>query len=122
MQYIIMDTSSIIFSLTSKRDPFQAVRDTPPYYIPMVSEGMLRELQSIRARREKYSKYAAAALLLIPLSNVEIVKDMSSVDAWIMGYAKKTGSAVCTNDIALKKALKKAKIRAFSMTRSGTLR
>lgn len=122
MHYLILDTSSIIFSLTNNKDPFQAAREKPPYYFPVVSEGILRELQAIKARHEKFSKYASAALLLIPLSNVEIVKDMSPVDGWIASYAKKAGYAVCTNDIALKKVLKKAKIRAFSMTRSGTLR
>jgi rRNA-processing protein FCF1 len=122
MQYIIVDTSSIVFALSNMKDPFQAVRETSPYYSPVISDGIIRELGAIKARGEKNSKYAAAALLLVPLSNVEVVKDASPVDRWIERYAKKAGYAVCTNDVALKKSLKKARIRAFSITRSGTLR
>ncbi len=122
MQSILIDTSSIIFGLANKKDIFKVVRERNPAYAPIISKGVIRELESIKARREKYSKYAGAALLLIPASNVEISADPSSVDGWLAREAKSKGYAVCTNDIALKKRLKASKIRVFSITRSGSLR
>ena len=122
MPFIIVDTSSIIFGLSNKKDVFEAVRNHQRAYSPIISEGIIRELKLIRERHEKYSKFAGAALLLISMAHVEITKDSSSVDEWIKKEAVGKGYAVCTNDTALKRSLKTAKIRVFSMTRSGTLR
>ncbi len=121
MRYMIVDTSSILFGLSNRKDVFGAVADDAAR-LPLISEGVVRELRLIERRKGRNSGYAAAALSLIGAARVEIAKDSSPVDEWIESEARKRGCQVCTNDSALKRKLKRAGITAFRMTRSGSLR
>lgn len=122
MRYIVIDTSSILFGLANGKDVFQAARDGQQGYTPLISKGVIGELEAIKARKGKFGKYAGAALVLISMSHIGASSDTSPVDDWIAKEAKENGYAVCTNDTALKRSLKKARIRVFSMTRSGSIR
>ncbi len=122
MRYIVIDTSSIIFGLSNGKDAFKAANESADGYVPIISKGIINELKEISERGSKFSKFANTALLLIIEWRIDIVNNQSAVDDWIAEAAKKEGYAVCTNDMELKRALKKARIRVFSITRSGLLR
>ena len=119
---LIVDTSSIVFGLANGHDVFLSIKEHMPGYTPAVSEGILKELAGIKSRSARYGRYAGAALLIIAKDRIKTIPDWSGVDSWIYRAAKAEKCAVCTNDIALKRALKKEKIKVFSISRSGTLR
>lgn len=123
MDYIIVDTSSIIFSLSNNVDIFAAIKMQMPEYTILVSSGILKELKKIGNGKSKFGKFGrVAATLLNKHGNVKLVKDNTYVDKWISDAARERRCAVCTNDTELKKHLKSEGIRAFSISRSGLLR
>ncbi|MDE1823121.1 MAG: hypothetical protein KGH50_02235 [Candidatus Micrarchaeota archaeon] len=123
MDYVILDTSSIIFSLSNKRDILMSIRDRFPNSRILVSDGVLGELKKLSSGRSRYAKYAAVAIsLLNRYDNVKVAKNSSYVDKWIIREASKLGAVVCSNDIKLKRALKAAGISTISVSRDGSLR
>lgn len=122
MAYVIVDTSSIIFGLSNKVDVFAAIKEKNPLSEPLISMGVLDELNRIRDSKGKFSKFAAAGIYLIAQHEPDIANVRANVDDWIVEEARKLGCDVCTNDVALKKRLKALGVRAFSVSRSGSLR
>ncbi|MEM3839409.1 MAG: hypothetical protein QXF01_02415 [Candidatus Micrarchaeaceae archaeon] len=127
MRPMVIDTSSLIFAVSNGKDPIEAVREMPQGYEPVVSEGIIRELETIKERHGKYSRYAGAALLIIRSQKVRIIRSslrgsLPNVDSWILSEAAGKGYSVCTNDMKLKRSLKAAGIQAFSITRAGLMR
>jgi rRNA-processing protein FCF1 len=122
MQYLILDTSSILFATSNKRDIFESVKEYNPEHAPLISRGIMSELKRIGDSEKGKAKFAAAALYLIKEHQPDIVNNNDDVDGWILAEAEKRKCDVCTNDIALKKALKSMGIQVFSISRDGRLR
>lgn len=122
MDYVVVDTSSIIFGLSNKIDVFERIPEELNCKV-VVSEGIVNELKKIGTGSGKFSKFGKVAIDLLKTNNkVKLVNDEEYVDNWIIDMAMKNGYKVCTNDIKLKKELKEMGIRAFSLSRNGAVR
>ena len=122
MKVLIIDTSSILFGASNKIDVFSAARFAFPDYKLEVSEGVIAELKGIRGSKRKEKADAGIALMMLGKSEVEVYKDNGRVDIWIVRRAKQVNAFVCTNDMNLKRVLKKDKIKTFSMSRDGRIK
>ncbi|MDE1767813.1 MAG: hypothetical protein KGH67_02275 [Candidatus Micrarchaeota archaeon] len=120
MNRIILDTSSILFALSNKIDLFKKVEEQLSYE-PVVSAGVIKELSKMAESRQKNSKYASVALLLIKRYNVKVENNDDYVDRWILSSAKAFQN-VCTNDIKLKRQLSSQGVNTYSISRGGSLR
>ena len=122
MTYIIIDTSSILFALSNNKDVFEAVKLKDPSYEPLISLGILNELNGIGGSEKGKGKFANAALYMIKEHQPDIANSNATVDDWIVEEAEKRKCDVCTNDMELKKRLKEKGITVFTVSRSGELR
>jgi rRNA-processing protein FCF1 len=123
MQYLIIDTSSIVFALSNNVDIFQMVKDELPGTTILISNGIVNELKGIAKKRGKNGKYASVAIsLLNSHNNIRIEQNKGYVDSWILMESRQLPCSVCTNDTKLKKALRQNKIKVYSISRNGTLR
>ncbi len=120
MEYIIVDTSSILFEFSNKIDIFKQIA-TQLSLKPVVSQGVLRELTKMASSTKADKKYAKVALAMINEHKVGVETDSGYVDAWILASAKKF-QCVCTNDMKLKKALKAKGIQVYSVSIGGTIK
>jgi rRNA-processing protein FCF1 len=119
---IIVDTSSILFGLSKKIDVFEAVTDQMPDYEPIISTGIIAELEKLASTKRKNSRDAKIALMLIKAAEPEIIKDKTPVDKWIIDEAADTGAYVCTNDSRLRGQLKNRHINVLTLSISGRFR
>ncbi len=122
MDWIILDTSSIIFSLSNHFDPFAYVRDNMPTYRILISSGVVTELGKLGSGRKKEKKYANVALALLGRYDLSIAKSPLPVDRWIVKEAISRHCLVCTNDIKLKESLRDKGVNTVSVARNGSLR
>ena len=121
-KFIIVDTSSIIFGLSKKYDVFSALEERFPGYPLLISQGIMNEINGIAGGNGRYAKYAKAALEIINRNKrIEISRSMVYPDSWILANFSKA-EAVCTNDIALKRELRKKGAAVLSMAINGKLR
>jgi rRNA-processing protein FCF1 len=121
-QFIIVDTSSIIFGLSHRSDVFNAILAYEPSYKPVVSEGVVNELKGIGSGRGRYAKYARAGLELIRKHGIEVEDGQGYVDSWILRKAFTLKFDVCTNDTALRRKLKEKGIKTFSLSIQGYIK
>ena len=121
-RFIVVDTSSIIFGLSKKHDVFSALEERFPGYTMLISQGILNEIKGIAGGNGRYAKYAKAALEIINRNKrIEINRSMAYPDSWILASSSKA-EAVCTNDIALKRELRKKGAAGLSRAINGKLR
>jgi len=120
MLKIPLDTSSIVFALQNGIDIFLAFGEQLDA-IPIISNGVIRELRNLSLRRTKQGNAARLAAQLIELHRVAIASDKRSFDEWVlapsMGFEQ-----VCTNDLALKKGLRIKGIKVISVSKKGILK
>ena len=121
MHRLILDTSSIIFAASRKVDVFRSVEEQLGA-APVVSSGVMRELNGIAMGRTKEGRSARVALEMMKCHGVEVVKDDGDVDKWVFRVGRAPSVYVCTNDINLKRALRKEGKRALSVSENGVLR
>lgn len=123
MAVAIIDTSSILFALRCRRDVFEALGRQLPSFRPMISKGVLRELEGISSNRGKRGALARYALLALKSKKVDVHNISARVDSWIARQAAKTrGSIVVTNDTELAERLASKGIVCFKFSRSGALK
>lgn len=122
MKVLILDTSSILFAASNKIDIFSVARYSFPDYQIEVSEGIVAELKSMRGSSRKEKAYAGIALAMMRKSSIEIYKNNGKADIWIVKRAEEVGACVCTNDVNLKRYLKRDKIKVFSISRDGKIK
>ncbi len=120
MDSIIVDTSSILFALSSKVDIFNAIKEELNFE-PVISKGVVNELKKISSGSKANGKYAKVALQLIEKYHIKTDPDSKYVDDWILSIAKEHEN-FCTNDTKLRNALKGKGARVYVISRSGELR
>ena len=105
---IALDTSSILFGFEKKIDAFDIAKEHG--YTPIVSKGVIKELEKLASSKSKKSIYAKLALNVIKAKKVKIVDSSEYVDSWL---AK--NKVVCTNDLKLRRKLKEKGIRLLRL-------
>mgnify|MGYP001626411837 CR=1 FL=1 len=119
MQKILVDTSSIVFSFSNKKDIFDELKEMG--FVPVISQGVVSELEKLANSRRRPSAGAGAALLAIRGKGIETDKDRRMPDIWLLSSASK-GVYICTNDRRLKQRLEKKLAKVVSVGRDGKLR
>ena len=123
MKIIFIDTSSILFGFSNKRDVFESARARFPGYKQVISLGVLAELSIIAGNRGKKGECARLALQAIKYKNVYVEDIVGSVDRWIFSRSLGTpGSIAVTNDTELHRKLRSAGVACFKLSRNGILR
>lgn len=123
MDYIIVDTSSIIFALSNKRDVFSAAKEQFPESRIMISKGVIRELDALGKGGGKDSRHARLAIALLSKhADITVQDDASYVDGWILSEAPRLKALVCTNDTGLRKLLKQKGVNTVTVSKGGILR
>lgn len=119
----IVDTSSIIFGFSYKKDVFNSLYERFPDYKPAVSNGVINELARFSLIKGKKGIAAKIGLLTLKSKNVRVYKNNTSVDSWIIRQAGlDTASIVISNDTALNRILSKRHVPCFKMSKSGMLK
>ncbi|MEM3181068.1 MAG: hypothetical protein QXY86_01655, partial [Candidatus Micrarchaeaceae archaeon] len=84
------------------------------------SKGVKDELIRLSKSRKQISIAAGSALKEIAANGVKVLPSTAVPDAWLLNVAG-SGIFICTNDIALKRKLRKKGANVFSITRSGKI-
>jgi rRNA-processing protein FCF1 len=122
-KFAAIDTSSILFGFSNKKDVFEIAARALPQYKQVISLGVLRELHGISLNKGRRGASARAALEAIKYKNVYVEDIDYSVDRWIFLKVRGTpGSVAVTNDTDLCKKLKSNGLRCFKLSRDGELR
>ncbi|MBU0470030.1 MAG: hypothetical protein KKA62_01915 [Nanoarchaeota archaeon] len=108
MKIIIIDTNALIAIDLFKIDVFEEldkISDFP--YQLNVLRGTLDELNKIfETQRGKFKRAAKLALKILEAKKVKVLEEKGYVDDILVDHSKK-GALILTQDIALKKRLKK---------------
>lgn len=122
MPSIILDTSSILFSMAKRKDILAMIHEKLPSYEILISKGVIKELERLASTSKRNSRDARAALQLLQSAEVGISSDNGYVDKWIIREAAAKGLPVCTNDSLLRKALVSKGISVITVGKDGRLR
>jgi len=120
MDGIIVDTSSILFALSNNIDIFSAVQEKLDLR-PVISRGIVKELEKAAATKKANARYARVALSLVDKHRIRTEADPGYADRWILSAAA-SFSAVCTNDTQLRMELRKNGINVYAISKSGDFR
>ncbi len=118
---LIIDTSSILFSLANGSDILDEIESANEYY-PIISRGVILELEKFADSKTKLKPFAVVAINSIKKHKIRIDESKVYVDKWILSVSERKKYTVCTNDIKLKKELRNMGIHTLSVTKTGTLR
>ncbi|MGC8662589.1 MAG: PIN domain-containing protein [Candidatus Micrarchaeia archaeon] len=113
-----IDTSSILFCYENGIDIFDTLKFMG--YKSIVSRGVIRELEKKAIGNSGKKSYAKLALEAIKTKHIYVEKSDEYVDNWIK--EKAAIMPVCTNDIELKRELKKRGVKVFTASRGGKIR
>jgi rRNA-processing protein FCF1 len=120
---VFIDTSSILFGFSNKRDVFESVRGMFPSATTVISKGVIRELRGLSGNKGRKGSNARAALIAVKAKKVKVDNNTGNVDRWILSAAASTpDSVVITNDTDLGRALKRKGTVVFKISRDGSLR
>jgi rRNA-processing protein FCF1 len=123
MDFLIIDTSSIIFGFLNKKDVFAAARRDYPSYNILISTGILTELSRIARNSGVKGSGAKTAIEALKFKKVNVDNNIGSVDSWIYERSREyPHSVVITNDTELYKRLKSVNIKCLKLTKAGLLR
>jgi rRNA-processing protein FCF1 len=120
---VIVDTSSILFGISNKKDVFESAERSYPGANIIISKGVIRELTSISQNMGRKGSNARVGLTAINIKNLKVDNSNANVDSWILSIApKEPDNIVITNDTRLRGALLRKKITALKLSRDGSLR
>ncbi|MDE1868726.1 MAG: hypothetical protein KGH60_02050 [Candidatus Micrarchaeota archaeon] len=122
MQYIIIDTSSMLFGFANNRSVFEAVKRRFPDRKQLVSKGIISELNRLSINKGKKGACARLALLEIRLKRIQVDRISVYADSWVFAKAKRLNATTITNDTALAKRLAGANLKVFKISRNGMLK
>ncbi len=123
MEYVIVDTSSIVFGFEFKKDVFEAATGRFHTHKQLISAGVLAELSTLAENRGKKGLAARLALAAIKYKKVLVDNSTQHVDSWVFGKSlEHPGTVVITNDTALFKRLKAKGVLAYKFTKAGVIK
>lgn len=122
IKQIILDTSSILFAISQRKDVFEALLEEYPGCEIILSKGIVMELQKLASTKKRNARDARTALLMLKHKNFTTRKSEAHVDKWILEEAMETGAAVCTNDTKLREKLRAVGVNVVSIGLGGRLR
>ncbi|MDE1811080.1 MAG: hypothetical protein KGH66_03500 [Candidatus Micrarchaeota archaeon] len=122
MDYIMVDTSSILFGMSYRKSALEAVKTKFPGLKPLVSKGIISELNKLSLNKGKKGAAAKAALAEITLKKIDVEGVTGYADSWILARAARfEGSVVVTNDTELARKLMNLHASVFKMSKNGFL-
>jgi rRNA-processing protein FCF1 len=123
VNYLIVDTSSIIFGFSYKNDVFGILAREFPGSKILISAGIINELSGISQNLGKRGASAKLAIKSLRFKKIDVDNSTRSVDSWIYEKSQKYPRiTVITNDTELYKKLKTSDIKVLKLTKSGLLR
>lgn len=122
MEWVLVDTSSILFGMEHARSAMEAARSRFPGRRPLVSKGIIKELGKLSLNKGNKGAAAKAALAEITLKRIDVENIIGNADSWILAKAGASeGTVVVTNDTALARRLLARRAIVYKMSRSGRL-
>ena len=124
MKLAIIDTSSILFGFSHRRNAFDAARYALRGYDLYLSGAVVKELHRLAENKGRLGATARVALQELRYKNIKGSNtSLSNADLDIIRVATgHKGSAVVTNDTALAKRLQGLRIEVFKLSISGRLK
>ena len=122
MARVIIDTSSILYGISFRKDIFAIAAMRFPGSTMIISKGVLRELSGISKGNGRRGADAMAALALIRVKNVKVDTDSGTADSWALRSARHNNFIVITNDTALLRRIKQINPNVFKLSKSGAIR
>lgn len=118
MREVVVDTNFLLLPFQFRIDVFSEldyIIDEP--FQLVLSSKVLSELKGLSKKMGKAGAGARFALKLIETrkDNLKKITSKKPVDDWIVDYSKEQKAIVCTNDAALKKRLKKNRIKVIGL-------
>jgi rRNA-processing protein FCF1 len=118
MRELILDTNFLLTPFQFKVDVFTELDHIIEGPYQMVSSTqVLRELKKISRNTGRSGAAARFALKLLEANKerIKIIKSDKPVDDWVVEHSKEKKAIVATNDIKLKKRLKKYGIKVMGL-------
>ncbi|MDO8511307.1 MAG: hypothetical protein Q7S55_04015 [Nanoarchaeota archaeon] len=108
MKQVIIDTNAWMAITEFKLDIFTALeRDCDFSYKVVTLAGVIEELQKVVSeQRAKFRQAALLALGIIKVKKIPVLPELGNVDDLLVEHSKK-GDLVLTQDVQLKKRLKR---------------
>ncbi len=120
---VILDTSALIYPFQTGVDFVKGIREmvlAPATFA--VTDGVVRELESIRRGRSPSLSMAAEKALAFSKDLKVLHSDVTNTDEQIVTLAKETGAAVATADSLLRKELRKRRIPVVFVSKGKRIR
>lgn len=120
---VILDTSALIYPFQTGVDFVKGIREmvlAPATFA--VTDGVVRELESIRRGRSPSLSMAAEKALAFSKDLKVLHSDVTNTDEQIVILAKETGAAVATADSLLRKELRKRRIPVVFVSKGKRIR
>jgi len=118
MRQLILDTNFLLVPFQFKVDVFTELDHIMegPYQL-VSSTQVLRELRKIAKNTGRSGSAARFALKLLEANKdrIKIVESDQPVDDWVVEYSKENKAFAATNDIKLKKRLRKFGIKVIGL-------
>lgn len=118
MKTVILDTNFLLIPHQFRIDVLREIdKLLEEAHRIVVSEPIMAELRGLAAQRGKGGVAARVALEGIKKKGIEVMpSEIRNGDEWIVDYAgKNPGTIVCTNDIELRRRLRKSGARVIVM-------
>jgi len=121
--YIIIDTSSMLFAMESRKSAIDSVMLRYPAMDILVSKGLISELVGIGTSKGKRGAIARSCLAILKLKNVKVDNNKGNVDRWILERAQKDDVyCAITNDTELFNKLRSKNVAVLKLSRNGILK
>ncbi len=121
--YVIVDTSSMLFAMESRKSAIDTVELKYPGKGILISKGVIKELSGIGSGKGKRAATARSCLEILKLKNVKVDSNTGNVDRWILSRAGESDIyCVITNDTELFNRLRFKNIAVFKLSRNGILK
>jgi rRNA-processing protein FCF1 len=117
MRELVLDTNFLLIPFQFKVDIFTELDYImeEPYQL-VTSTQVMGELKKISNKRGKTGAAGKFALKLVGAKkNIKMIESEKSVDDWVLEYSKEKKAIAATNDIKLKKRLKKFGIKVIGL-------
>ena len=123
LMLVVLDTSALIYPFQTGVDFVKGIQEM--VLVPVifaVTDGVVRELESIRRGRSPSLSMAAEKALAFSKDLKVLHSDATSTDEQMVTLAKETGAAVATADSLLRRELRKRRIPVVFVSKGKRIR